>query len=171
MFALCQVNLFGYKSKITQDQFFKYGYSEMKMLLCCDVIDCVKRKHKMLGIHRSLSSKKRVMVKRKEDAGRFSTVAHTQGNQNHYYFERDVTAKTTRVNSLSRDFEVENGKQKKKADFTESKFSAISYCGRSQRKKNSERNQPEMTGRSQSVSSERYRSLEAYERLTGGQAF
>ena len=98
--------MFGYKAKITQDQFFKYGYAEMKMLFCCDVIELVKRKHKMLGIHRSLSSNKRVMVKRKEDAGRFSTLAHDQGNQNHYYFERDVGAKTTRVNSLSRDLVV-----------------------------------------------------------------
>ena len=43
-FLFLQVNLFGYKSKITQDQFFKYGYAEMKMLLCCDIISLVKRK-------------------------------------------------------------------------------------------------------------------------------
>ena len=57
------MNFFGYKSKILQDQFFKYGYAEMKMLLCCDVIALVKRKHKHLGIHRSLSAK-RVPVQR-----------------------------------------------------------------------------------------------------------
>ena len=40
--------MLGYKVKITTDQFFKYGYAEMKMLLCCDVISLVKRKHKAI---------------------------------------------------------------------------------------------------------------------------
>ena len=35
---LILVNLFGYRTTISQDQFFKYGFAEMKMLLCCDVI-------------------------------------------------------------------------------------------------------------------------------------
>ena len=52
------VNLFNYKVKISLDQFFKYGYAEMKMLLCCDVIDLVKQKHKQIGIQRSLSAKR-----------------------------------------------------------------------------------------------------------------
>lgn len=42
------VNLFNYKVKITIDQFFKYGYAEQKMLLCCDVIQLVKNKHKAI---------------------------------------------------------------------------------------------------------------------------
>ena len=52
------MHFFGYRVNITADQFFKYGYAEMKMLLCCDVITLVKRKHKQLNIHRSLSANK-----------------------------------------------------------------------------------------------------------------
>jgi hypothetical protein len=69
------VNFFGYKCKITLDQFFKYGYAEMKMLLCCDTIALVKRKHKHIGVHRSLSAK-RVVIKRPNDGGRYSMLAH-----------------------------------------------------------------------------------------------
>mmetsp|Transcript_24067 Transcript_24067/g.32795 ORF Transcript_24067/g.32795 Transcript_24067/m.32795 type:complete len:157 (+) Transcript_24067:27-497(+) len=40
------VSIFNYRPKITIDQFFKYGYAESKMLLCCDVIQLVKQKSK-----------------------------------------------------------------------------------------------------------------------------
>lgn len=70
------VNLFGYKAKITQDQFFKYGYAEMKMLLCCDIITLVKRKQKHLQMHRSLSAKRVMFTRAKNDNGRFSMLAH-----------------------------------------------------------------------------------------------
>ena len=36
------VNMFGYRSNITEDQFFKYGYAEMKMLMACDAICLVR---------------------------------------------------------------------------------------------------------------------------------
>ena len=52
------VNLFGYKTKISQDQFFKYGFAEMKMLLCCDVIAHVRNKQKQLKMQRSLSAQR-----------------------------------------------------------------------------------------------------------------
>ena len=40
------VSMFGYKVQITTDQFFKYGFAEQKMLLCCDSIALIKKKHK-----------------------------------------------------------------------------------------------------------------------------
>lgn len=41
-----QVNFFQYKCLVTPEQFFKYGFAESKMLLCCDVINLVRKKHK-----------------------------------------------------------------------------------------------------------------------------
>ena len=75
------VNLFTYKVKITIDQFFKYGFAEQKMLLCCDVIELVKQKHKHIGIQRSLSAKRSATTReaREAQAGRFSVVALDQG--------------------------------------------------------------------------------------------
>jgi hypothetical protein len=35
--------LFNYKTNLTLEQFFKYGYAESKMLLCADVIELVKK--------------------------------------------------------------------------------------------------------------------------------
>ena len=97
------VHQFGYKSKVTIDQFFKYGYAEMKMLLCCDVISLVKRKQKNLHMQRSLSAKRVLFSRSANDSGRFSTLAHSQGKLSNYYYERDVKNKETRVNSLTRD--------------------------------------------------------------------
>ena len=37
-------NFFGYRPRISQDQFFKYGFSEQKMILCIDAINLVRRK-------------------------------------------------------------------------------------------------------------------------------
>ena len=102
-----QVNFFSYKIKITQQQFFKYGFAEMKMLLCCDVIKAVKQKHKQLRMQRSISAK-RVMLSRTKmaDSGRFSLLDHDQGKQSHYHYERDAQTKSARVNSLTRDLQT-----------------------------------------------------------------
>ena len=43
-------NIFMYRPKMTIDQFFKYGFAEMKMLICVDAINLVKRKHKYLKV-------------------------------------------------------------------------------------------------------------------------
>ena len=43
---------------MNEDQFFKFGYAEVKMLLACDTICLVKRKLKQLKVHRSLSAKR-----------------------------------------------------------------------------------------------------------------
>ena len=52
------INLFNYKPLITHEQFFKYGFAEMKMLLCVDFINLVKRKHKELKIKRNMNRKR-----------------------------------------------------------------------------------------------------------------
>ena len=52
--------MFDYRPNINEDQFFKYGYSEVKMLLACDVICLVKRKLKQVKVQRSLSAKRAV---------------------------------------------------------------------------------------------------------------
>lgn len=78
----------------------------MKMLLCCDVICLVKRKHKHLKMHRSLSAKRVMFPRAQADNGRFSMVSHEQGKQNNFYFERDACTKTARVNALSSDLQA-----------------------------------------------------------------
>jgi predicted GNAT family N-acyltransferase len=45
---------FNYKPKISIEQFFKYGFAESKLLLVVDVINMVKRKHKLLTVHKQL---------------------------------------------------------------------------------------------------------------------
>ena len=90
------VNMFGYRPKITIDQFFKYGFCEQKMLLCVDTINLVKRKHKMLKVQRSLTSK-RSNLTRSVDTGKVSTVSHWQGKSQTFKFERDSTRKVARI--------------------------------------------------------------------------
>ena len=45
-----QINIFGYKPSMTLQQFFKYGFAELKMLLCCDTINIVKKAFRDLKI-------------------------------------------------------------------------------------------------------------------------
>ena len=70
------VNLFNYKPLITQEQFFRYGFAEMKMLLCVDFINLVKRKHKELKINRNLT-RKRSALSMTMDTSRFSKVQNS----------------------------------------------------------------------------------------------
>ena len=95
------INLFGYKPTITLDQFFRYGFAEMKMLLCCDTINLVKRKHKHILTMRSLSAKRSVASR--SSAGGFgtvSTISHELGKSQSYYYERDSTKKVARVSRM-----------------------------------------------------------------------
>ena len=50
---------FNYKPKISIEQFFKYGFAESKLLLVTDVVNLVKRKHKLLMVQRNLQPGKR----------------------------------------------------------------------------------------------------------------
>ena len=63
------VNMFDYRANLTEDQFFKYGYAEVKMLLCCDAICLVKQMEKQLRMQRSLSAKRAVKTKRMTRGG------------------------------------------------------------------------------------------------------
>jgi len=72
----------------------------MKMLLCCDVISLVKRKHKNLKMQRSLSAKRVMFNRPSTDSGRYSMLSHTKGKQSNFYYERDAKTKMTRVNAL-----------------------------------------------------------------------
>ena len=68
------VNMFGYRCNITEDQFFKYGFAEMKMLLSCDMICLVKRKAKHLKVHRSMSAKRVVTRSSLQHQSRYSQI-------------------------------------------------------------------------------------------------
>ena len=65
------VNLLGYRSNITEDQFFKYGFAEMKMLLTCDLICLVKQKEKHLKVRRNLTAT-RIVSKSQMRQSRFT---------------------------------------------------------------------------------------------------
>jgi len=90
-------NIFGYRPKVTIDQFFKYGFAESKMLLVVDTINLVKRKHKYLKVQRSLSTNRRSALVRPSDTGKVSMVSHWQGKGETFKFERDTTHKVARV--------------------------------------------------------------------------
>lgn len=153
------MNIFQYKCLVTPEQFFKYGFAEQKMLLCCDVINLVKRKHKLLGIKRSLSAK-RTSISRHNDSGRVTLLSHGQGKQSSFYYERDTQKKQVNVTTLGSDLKPSgrasrNGSARMSRDFDV-------------------HNQLAGTGTfkpNESTVSLRTRSLEASERLTGSLAF
>ena len=172
--------MFGYKSKITQDQFFKYGFAEMKMLLCCDAIALVKRKAKHINTQRSLSAK-RVMFTRSQDCGRYTSLAHDQGKQTHYYYERDANNKTAKVSGLTDDLQAVGTNtpvKKRPASGAASGRKASNQrfqCSYKQWARNrpvQRADQDAESQRTRSASAKRkYSSLESYERLTGSLAF
>lgn len=141
--------MFGYKCLITPEQFFKYGFAEQKMLLCCDAIALVRRKHRQLANIRSLSAR-RVSVTRKNQSGTFTTLSHDQGRQHSFYYERDTPNKKVNLSGLGSDFRPS---------------SRIS-CKDSSAKRVSKAFRPD-----ESQISNRSRSIEAAERLTGSTAF
>ena len=48
------------------------------MLLCCDAIALIKKKHKQIRVQRSLSAK-RTYTERRNDNGRFTMLDHDKG--------------------------------------------------------------------------------------------
>lgn len=58
-FYICN-NLLGLRPRIQIKQFFKYGFAEQKMMMCCDAISRVKSLTKELKIQASLTSSRRM---------------------------------------------------------------------------------------------------------------
>jgi regulator of RNase E activity RraB len=71
------VTIFGYRPSVTLDQFFKYGFSEQKMILCCDVINLVRRASKDIKLAKMLN-RKRSSVSREAARGRYSVIPNKQ---------------------------------------------------------------------------------------------
>ncbi len=84
------VTFFGYRPKITSEQFFKYGYAEQKMLLCTDTISLIKRKHKNLEVQKSLTGKRSLITRSVPPKPSQST--QWQGQQNVFSVECDSTS-------------------------------------------------------------------------------
>eukprot|EP00350_Pseudokeronopsis_sp_OXSARD2_P008780 CAMPEP_0170542532 /NCGR_PEP_ID=MMETSP0211-20121228/1932_1 /TAXON_ID=311385 /ORGANISM="Pseudokeronopsis sp., Strain OXSARD2" /LENGTH=125 /DNA_ID=CAMNT_0010845625 /DNA_START=256 /DNA_END=633 /DNA_ORIENTATION=+ len=82
------INVFGYKPQITIHQFFKYGFAEQKMILCCDAISLVKKAARDIRVKRSLS-RKRSQTNRTASAGSFSIYHNTSQVQKDFKYERD----------------------------------------------------------------------------------
>ena len=66
------------------------------MLLCCDVINLVRRVTKELAIERSLS-RKRGSTSRSPSIGAYSVLDHKSKHQNNFVYERDSVNKTAKV--------------------------------------------------------------------------
>ena len=77
------VTIFGYRPSVTLEQFFKYGFSEQKMILCCDVISLVRRAAKDIKLAKMLN-RKRSSVSREPASGRFTVVDYKNGTQKDY---------------------------------------------------------------------------------------
>jgi hypothetical protein len=94
------VTIFGYRPSVTLDQFFKYGFSEQKMILCCDIINLVRRAAKDIKLAKMLN-RKRSSVSREASRGRFSIAkGATLDGRGDFQYERDAinkVAKVTRV--------------------------------------------------------------------------
>jgi Centrosomal spindle body, CEP44 len=74
------VTIFGYRPSITLDQFFRYGFSEQKMILCCDVINLVRRASKDLKIAKTLKMKRSETCRANQN-GRFTVINHRREHQ------------------------------------------------------------------------------------------
>lgn len=61
-FFICN-NLLGIKPRVTIQQFFKYGFSEQKMMMCVDTILAVKHLTKELKIQSSLKSTRKATAR------------------------------------------------------------------------------------------------------------
>lgn len=66
------------------------------MILCCDVIELVRKAARDLKIKRSLS-RKRSQSSRSSEAGKFSVLNHTKEQQKDYVYERDSVNKVAKV--------------------------------------------------------------------------
>ena len=92
------VTIFGYRPSVTLDQFFKFGFSEQKMILCCDVINLVRRAAKDIKLAKMLN-RKRSSVSREASRGRF-TVVDKRDEKRDYQYERDSVNKVARVSTV-----------------------------------------------------------------------
>ena len=95
-----KVTIFGYKPSITLDQFFKYGFSEQKMILCCDVINLVRRAAKDIKLTKMLN-RKRSSTSRAASVGRYSIVNHNkEGEEKGFQYERDTINKVAKITEV-----------------------------------------------------------------------
>lgn len=93
-----QVSIFGYRPSMTLDQFFRFGFAEQKMILCCDVINLARKAQKDIKLTVMLN-RKRSGASRAASAGRF-TVQRADSPAVDYQFERDSVQKVARVSRV-----------------------------------------------------------------------
>eukprot|EP00347_Sterkiella_histriomuscorum_P013163 403365769 len=103
------VSIFGYKPSITLEQFFKYGFAEQKILLCCDTINLVKKAAKDLKVQKSLS-RKRSETTRDQQVSSYTIINHKkivdgQSAQKSFAYERDPVNKVAKVQNLNKDLQ------------------------------------------------------------------
>ena len=91
------------------------------MILCCDVINLVRRASKDLKVARDLKRKRSEAV-RSPEGGRFTVVQHSirEGDQEvrkDYAYARDTVNKVVKVHELDSQFQYE-GEKTRQAKFT-----------------------------------------------------
>ena len=92
------MSIFGYRASITLDQFFRYGFAEQKMIMCCNVISLVRKAAKDIKISHSLN-RKRSETSRSAQGGRFSIVDR-ESKRTDFSYERDAINKVAKVTPI-----------------------------------------------------------------------
>ena len=115
------MSIFGYRPCITLDQFFRLGFAEQKMILCCDVINLVRRASKDLKLAKDLKRKRSEAV-RSPEGGRFTVVQHSvrEGeteSRKDYAYSQDTVNKVVKVQQLDSQFQYED-ERTRQAKFT-----------------------------------------------------
>jgi hypothetical protein len=82
------------------------------MLLCADIIDLVKKKHKSLRIQRSLRASRSHLSRKQVEAqsGRYTLMNHSQGLSSSFYYERDNNKKVAHVTPVDGDLRSAHGR-------------------------------------------------------------
>jgi len=94
---------------MTLDQFFRFGFAEQKMILCCDVISLARKAQKDIKTTVMLN-RKRSGASRAASAGRF-TVQRDDSPGVDYQFERDSVQKVAKVSRVDGQSLMEEGER------------------------------------------------------------
>jgi hypothetical protein len=116
------------------DQFFKFGFAEQKMILCCDVISLARKAQKDIKLTTMLN-RRRSGASRAASGGRF-TVKREDSPGVDYQFERDSVQKVARVSRVDGHSLLEEG-ERTRASRLRSPSSTIDRRGSSSAKKRS----------------------------------
>lgn len=96
------VDIFGYKVKMSQDQFFETGYTERKIMLVLDIYDLVKGAKRSNRVEKRLDAKDQARPHPCDMATKdYGVINHKVGIVKEVQFRINATSLTTKNNILS----------------------------------------------------------------------